>query len=296
MNVKSAVYCLLGGLVLCTSSCTISDSDEPTVKSGRLQSINVMSVPFYAITYDASGRVIQLSDAISQTKTTIDYSAKRLQWEEFDERYDRDGNLISYRSYKTIWNNFELNSNGCIVSAYATEIEYDYNGEENQRFEYPVTFDYDGNGRITRFTIVDPVDRDEITLYQWRDGLLNEVVYEDEGIKFDYTDAPQNFNRQWVPWWGDPSSLAITGLMGEAPVKLISKSIINEGFGYSETSFFYYNLTDTGYISGLRMIDSYGDNLTFSFSYTNTRNEDLPFSFERHQGKRSFSMFHKRNK
>ena len=292
MNSKIFYGALIGAVGMIASSCTIKESDEPEVGSGRLESISSMTIPFLGITYDNSGRVTQISDAIMATKITVNYSANRLEWLE----YNSDDGETTYIDYKTVWNNFETNSNGYITAANAVETDYERNGSIRQEYAYRVLFQYNANGNLTRFTIVDNEYGDEITNYEWRDGLLLETSYDDGNVTYGYNNAPNNYNRQWVPWWGDPAQLALTGLLGVAPVKLISSARVNENYGYSETNYFYYNLTDAGYIASMKISGYDFDGMVFNFSYANTKSpEFFEFSNTSFNAQKN-RFFHKKNR
>lgn len=295
MKVKSLPILAIIALSSTTVSCTIKNDDEPKPGKARLESITVMSIPFFAMTYDNSGRVIQFSDMMSYSKTTIDYSKRVMEILEYDITYKGD----VYLSSSLIWNGFEQNSNGYIISANATETDYDYGGNVTQEYKYPVKFEYNSNGNLTQFTIVDDVDGDEITNYEWRDGLLHKVTWEGAYINYSYDSAPDNYNRQWVPWWGDPSIYAISGLFGVAPVKLITNAFIKHENGETESMSFFYSMTESGYISGMIMGEEYDDSAPVSyFNYKNTRGIG-EVNFEKmHKNKRKseFEFFHKKNK
>lgn len=299
MNFKFISGLMLAGVVA-LSSCTIKDSDEPKAGEGRLVGISAMSMQFLSLTYNNEGKVTQLADAFTGTKVTIDYSAKSIEMLEYDDysEWDEDAEDYIEKIYlenKTTWKNCVFDSNGYIKSADATEIDYDRDGNVMGQDAYPISFSYSPNGNITQFVIKD-AQGDEITNYEWRDGLLNKVSWEDGYVNYNYyMDGPDNYNRQWVPWWGngDPSFLAMTGILGVAPVKLVTNTYMKDRSD-TERMEYYYSLTESGYIAAMRT--SGEAEYTFNFNYVKTKSQDEPMTLASNHKKSGFNMFRKKRK
>lgn len=301
MNFKFFSGLMLTGVVA-LSSCTIKSGDEPQAGKGRLVGISSMSVPMMSITYNNDGKVTQIADAFSGHKLTINYSSKTIELLEYDEysEWDEitgDSKEVWYIENKTTWKNCEFDSNGYLLSANATEIVYDTDSNIMAQYDYMAKWIYNPNGNLSQFIIIDQQYGNEITDYEWNDGLLTKVfIDEHQYTIFSYDeDAPDNFNRQWVPWWGngDPSFMCMSGLFGVAPVKLITSSYYKEGSETEKISY-YYSLTDSGYIAAMRTTGEI--DLTFNFNYVKTKGESDVEMTNRAPKKTNFKMFRKNRK
>lgn len=281
---KTLFLVLLAGLSLTMGSCTIKD-DEPSIGgsgsgSGKLTSITAMSMQLYAIDYDQQGRIKQISDGMMGLRTFISYSPLEIRYQTLDVYYDGDREF-AYVDSELTWKNITTNSSGFITSYQAVEQEYNYDGALEFSDTYPCDLTYNSNGNLESIILRDYNDPSsiDVTTLTWENGLLTKTF---DGVNHEFYsyDGDANVQKQWVPWWSEFSSYAMTGFLGNPPTQLVSTYSENPNNYYSNEIKFIYSLTSNGYIERMMMQEDGENSATFNFRYLTTKSPDTDVNFQ----------------